>query len=98
MGLQPMYPECKSGRRAIGSLGAALCILFTWPIIAALSTTSAKQADSAQGPVISVTSNLVVLPVSVLDSKGSFVSGLGIENFAVFENSQSQKIAFFRQE
>src|SRR5579872_887368 len=96
-----MREEYKSGRRAIEYSGAALCILFAWPIIAAISTTSAKQAYSghpAQGPVISVTSNLVVLPVSVLDSKGEFVSGLGIENFAVFENSQSQKIAFFRQE
>jgi Ca-activated chloride channel homolog len=93
-----MREKCRSGRRAIGYISAALCILFAWPLLASLATSSAEQTGSAEAPVISVTSNLVVLPVSVLDSNGGFVSGLEIENFAVLENSQAQKITFFRQE
>ena len=93
-----MRETCKSGRRAIGYVGAALYIFVAWPSIAARTPTRAERTGSAQGPVISVTSSLVILPVSVLDSKGAFVAGLGINNFAVFENGQPQKIAFFRQE
>ncbi|HKQ86469.1 MAG TPA: VWA domain-containing protein [Candidatus Acidoferrales bacterium] len=93
-----MREKCKSGRRTIGYFGAALCILCVWPLLAQLISTDTGQTGSVQGPVISVTSNLVVLPVSVLDSKGGFVLGLRIENFVVFENGRPQKIAFFRQE
>ena len=93
-----MTVKCKSGRRAIGFIGAALCIVCAWPMLAELVSTASEQTGSTQAPVISVTSNLVVLPVSVVDAKGAFVSGLKVENFAVFEDGRPQSIAFFRRE
>jgi Ca-activated chloride channel homolog len=92
-----MSEKCRSGRRAIGYISAALCIVCVWPILAALVSIGAQQTGT-QGPIISVTSTLVVLPVSVVDAKGAFVSGLKLENFVVFENDQPQKIIFFHQE
>jgi Ca-activated chloride channel homolog len=47
---------------------------------------------------ISVTTELVVLPVSVTDSKGTFVSGLRLENFRVLEDGRPQKITLFADE
>lgn len=93
-----MRNKCKSGRRALGCISAALCILCAWQILPALMSADAEQIGSAQGPVLSVTSSLVVLPVSVVDSHGAFVSGLRMGDFAVFEDGEPQQIAFFRQE
>src|SRR5690348_11359587 len=47
---------------------------------------------------ISVTADLVVLPVNVTDSNGVFVSGLKKEQFGVYEEGRPQKIALFRDE
>lgn len=59
----------------------------------------ASPASNAPGQsVISVTTELVVLPVSVTDSKGVFVSKLGAENFRVFEDGRPQKITLFAEE
>lgn len=56
------------------------------------ATTAAAQST------ITVTTELVVLPVSVTDSKGVFVSKLGIESFRVFEDGRPQKITLFAEE
>src|SRR5688572_3824832 len=42
--------------------------------------------------------DLVVLGVTVIDSKGGFVSGLVKENYSVYENGQRQEITYFHQE
>ncbi len=47
---------------------------------------------------ISVTTELVVLPVSVTDASGNFVSGLEMEDFRVFEDGRPQKISLFADE
>jgi len=47
---------------------------------------------------IAVRSDLVVLPVKVMDSDGVFVSGLDRDNFQVFENGREQKISVFEKE
>jgi len=47
---------------------------------------------------IAVTANLVLLPVSVTDSRGAFVSGLKLEDFSVFEDGQLQKLSVFEEE
>jgi Ca-activated chloride channel family protein len=46
---------------------------------------------------ISVQTELVVLPVSVTDSKGTAVLGLSEQNFRVYEDGRLQKIAMFQQ-
>jgi Ca-activated chloride channel family protein len=49
-------------------------------------------------PVISVTSELVVLPVNVTDTKGNFVSGLVENDFRVYEENRLQDLALFQRE
>jgi Ca-activated chloride channel family protein len=47
---------------------------------------------------ISVTTDLVVLPVNVTDSNGAFVSGLQREQFRVYEEGKIQNVTLFAQE
>jgi Ca-activated chloride channel family protein len=47
---------------------------------------------------ISVTADLVVLPVNVTDSNGAFVSGLPKEQFRVYEEGRLQKVTLFTEE
>ncbi len=47
---------------------------------------------------ISVTTELVVLPVNVTDSHGAFVSGLQKKNFHVYEDGKPQNVSLFAEE
>lgn len=47
---------------------------------------------------ISVTSELVVLPVNVTDTNGNFVSGLTGNNFHIYEEKRLQDLALFDRE
>lgn len=55
-------------------------------------------ASPQQQAKISVTSDLVVLPVNVADSSGAFVGGLRKENFRVYEDGQLQSLSLFEEE
>jgi Ca-activated chloride channel family protein len=46
--------------------------------------------------VIKVETNLVTMPVSVLDRDGRFVGGLQQKDFKVFENGVEQKVEYFQ--
>ena len=46
--------------------------------------------------VIKIETNLVTLPVSVLDRDGRFVSGLRQNDFQIYENGVQQKIEYFQ--
>lgn len=46
--------------------------------------------------VIKVETNLVTMPVSVLDRDGRFISGLRQNDFKIFENGTEQKIEYFQ--
>jgi VWFA-related protein len=46
--------------------------------------------------IIKVETNLVTMPVSVLDRDGRFVSGLQQREFQVFENGIQQKVEYFQ--
>ncbi|MEO7658563.1 MAG: VWA domain-containing protein, partial [Pyrinomonadaceae bacterium] len=48
--------------------------------------------------VIRVSTQLVAVPVRVMDRKGRFIGGLGKENFRVFENGTEQEVALFSNE
>ena len=50
------------------------------------------------GSTISVDVNLLLLRVAVKDRNGAFVSGLGKNNFRIFENRVLQTIHFFQHE
>ncbi len=60
---------------------------------------SPKDAASLDdGDVIKVATQLVSLPVRVMDRKGRFIGGLSKENFKIFENGIEQEIAMFSTE
>lgn len=48
-----------------------------------------------EGDVLRIDTNLVTVPVSVLDRQGRFISDLQREQFSVFENGVKQKLAYF---
>ena len=45
--------------------------------------------------VIKIDTNLVTLPVTVLDRNGRFVSGVNQREFKIFENGAEQQIEYF---
>ena len=69
-------------------LGFFLFVVF-YPLVLA--------SVGGQG-TISVTTELVVLPVSVTDSNGAFVSGLQRKHFRILEEGRPQKITLFTDE
>jgi VWFA-related protein len=59
---------------------------------------TAKKDDDVivdDNEIIKVETNLVTMPVSVLDRDGRFVSGLQQRDFKVFENGIEQKLEYF---
>ncbi|PYS87226.1 MAG: hypothetical protein DMF62_13155 [Acidobacteria bacterium] len=51
---------------------------------------------NAEDEVIKIDTNLVTMPVSVLDRDGRFISGLTQKDFHIFENGVEQKIEYFQ--
>jgi len=51
---------------------------------------------NAEDEVIKVDTNLVTMPVSVLDRDGRFISGLQQKDFRILENGVEQKIEYFQ--
>ena len=56
--------------------------------------TPAKEDD--EDGIIKVETNLVTMPVSVLDRDGRFISGLRQQDFKVYENGIEQKVEYFQ--
>lgn len=52
----------------------------------------------ADSEVIRVTTQLVSVPVRVMDKKGRFIGGLARESFRVFEDGVEQELAYFSNE
>jgi Ca-activated chloride channel homolog len=55
-------------------------------------------AINDDGDIIKVNTQLVSIPVRVMDKKGRFIGGLAKENFRVYEDSIEQQIAMFANE
>ena len=66
---------------------------------ASVNVTSATSLDNpdevSEGDVVLIDTNLVTVPVSVLDRDGRFISDLRREQFKVFENGVEQNVAYF---
>ncbi len=60
------------------------------------NTTTAETAIDDENEVIKVETNLVTMPVSVLDRNGRFISGLQKNDFQIFDNGIAQKIEYFQ--
>lgn len=61
-------------------------------------TSAAKPAQPGEDEVITVDTNLVTTPVSVLDRNGRFIAGLRKKDFKIYENGVLQKITYFQSE
>jgi len=61
------------------------------------TTTSPSEKDKPDDSdeVVRVQTNLVTMPVSVLDRDGRFISGLRQNDFQIFENNVPQKVEYF---
>ena len=70
----------------VGLFAAGIC--WSWESLA-------TQAQNAQDYTIRTTSRLVLLDVSVKDPNGSFITGLGRDNFKVYEDGKLQEITQF---
>jgi VWFA-related protein len=51
---------------------------------------------NVEDEVIKVDTNLVTMPVSVLDRDGRFISGLQQKDFKIFDNGVEQKVEYFQ--
>lgn len=58
--------------------------------------TDDQETVEQEDDVIRVETNLVTMPVSVLDRDGRFVSGLQQKDFRIFENGVEQKVEYFQ--
>lgn len=54
------------------------------------------EAVAADDEILKIETNLVTMPVSVLDRDGRFVAGLQQRDFKVFENGVEQKVEYFQ--
>lgn len=65
-----------------------------YPNPSTLPTPPVKAEDDNE--VIRVETNLVTMPVSVLDREGRFISGLQQKDFQIFENGIPQRVDYFQ--
>ncbi|QYO66898.1 VWA domain-containing protein [Leptolyngbya sp. 7M] len=59
-------------------------------------TSTPDPVSNDDDEVIRIETNLVTMPVSVLDRDGRFISGLTERDFQIFENGKQQKIEYFQ--
>lgn len=74
----------------------ALCVLL--PLVAVSQQSAPDKAPPAPEPPgyrISVQANEVILPVTVTDGKGRFVSNLEARDFQILDEGQPQRITYF---
>jgi Ca-activated chloride channel homolog len=84
---------------------ASLCVLTAAALVAGFSLERPAFIKAAPGqqtqdgrPLYSVSSELVVLNVTVRDKGNRYLDGLQREAFSVFENDQAQPVRFFLHE
>jgi Ca-activated chloride channel family protein len=58
--------------------------------------TATPTPGNEENEVVRVETNLVTMPVSVLDREGRFISGLRQQDFRIFENGVEQKVDYFQ--
>src|SRR5579875_1187985 len=74
-----------------------IALLFIGVVVGPGISAPAQQKQSDM-TVVHVTVNMVQLDVAVTNNKGQYVTGLGPENFAVYEDGIREKIAAFGEE
>jgi Ca-activated chloride channel family protein len=73
-----------------------IAVLFSLLILNCSAVAQKKPATQEQDvEVLRINTNLVTVPVSVVDRQGRFIPGLKESQFHLYENGVEQKIAFF---
>jgi Ca-activated chloride channel family protein len=81
-----------------GHLFLAPLLFFLGMVGSSRSLVTERSPASVDGQAkIAVTANLVLLPVMVTDARGSFVPGLKLQDFRVYEDGQIQKVTVFEE-
>ncbi len=83
--------------RALFLLSLAVSLHSQTSPAPAPAQSTAKPPDNAQKP-ISVSVNEVIVPVTVTDEKGRFVSDLDKADFKIFDEGKEQNVRFFTRE
>jgi Ca-activated chloride channel family protein len=78
------------GKVRSGAWVAAMCA-----VLAALAGLRQGSAQTLSSPQFRSDANLVLVPVTVTDARGSNIQGLGVERFTVLEDRQPQPIVAF---
>jgi Ca-activated chloride channel homolog len=73
----------------------AVAVLFSLSVLSIGASAADATPDDYK---ISIKVDLVVLPVSVTDRRGDFVTGLHAQDFRVYENGLPQKVTLFEPE
>jgi Ca-activated chloride channel homolog len=81
-------------RKARPSLSVLFPLLFILGFTRSLATDGPPDKQESQAK-IAVSVNLVLIPASVTDAKGAFVSGLKANEFRVLEEGQQQELTVF---
>jgi Ca-activated chloride channel family protein len=85
----------KTHKRVRGERGAAvLAVAFS----ACLLQAGAQPLNSLDRPRFRADTNLILVPVTVTDHRGSIIQGLGAASFTILDNRQPQPIAAFYSE
>jgi Ca-activated chloride channel family protein len=79
-------------RRRAATLAVIICCGLA---AAARAQTTARPETAGEDEVLRVETTLVTVPVSVADSDGRYVAGLGREDFRLFEDGVEQEIVHF---
>ena len=93
-----LTPSLRSQKAGKGHLFLAPFLFFTsiFGFSPSLAT-DRLQADREAQAKISVSANLVLLPVKVTDKRGTFVAGLKLQDFRVYEDRLLQKLTVFEE-
>lgn len=77
-------------------LSVLLLFLLTFPFSSGAQQTQQSPADDDE--VVRISTDLVILNITVVDGAGKYVHGLRSSDFKLFEDGQEQKIASFSAE
>src|ERR1035438_4218796 len=89
----------RTGERGVAqAVALPVLLLMVLAGYAAYQAPPAGQDRDSESFRISVDVALVVLPATVTDRQGGFVSNLGEQDFEVYENGVKQHIRLFRNE
>jgi Ca-activated chloride channel family protein len=89
----PRKHNLGKGHLFLPSFFLFLSILGFFPSLATERSLAGMEGQAK----IAVTANLVLLPVKVTDARGTFVSGLKLQDFRVYEEGQLQKLTIFEE-